>query len=55
MEKPKKSYRRLWKVVWITVAVAAGLLLLIALVGHLFPGVLDPLLYSKEELQVLRY
>ena len=55
VEKPKKSYKRLWKVVWITLAVAAGLLLLIALVGHLFPGVLDPLLYSKEELQVLRY
>ena len=55
VEKPKKSHKRLWKVVWITLAVAAGLLLLIALVGHLFPGVLDPLLYSKEELQVLRY
>ena len=55
VEKPKKSYRRLWKVVWIALAVAAGLLLLIALVGHLFPGALDPLLYSKEELQVLRY
>ena len=54
-EKPKKSHKRLWKVVWIALAVAAGLLLLIALVGHLFPGVLDPLLYSKEELQVLRY
>ena len=54
-EKPKKSYKRLWKVVWIGLAVAAGVLLLIALVGHLFPGVLDPLLYSKEELQVLRY
>ena len=53
--KPKKSYRKFWKVVWIALGAVAALLLLIALVGHLFPGVLDPLLYSKEELQVLRY
>ena len=53
--KPRKSHRKFWKVVWIVLAVVVGLLLLIALVGHLFPGVLDPLLYSKEELQVLRY
>ena len=55
VEKPKKSYRKFWKVVWIVLAVIVGLLLLIALIGHLFPGVLDPLLYSKEELQILRY
>jgi nucleoid DNA-binding protein len=55
VEKPKKSYRRFWKTVLIVLAVVVGLLLLIALVGHLFPGLLDPLLYSKEELQVLRY
>ena len=53
--KPKKSCRKFWKVVLIVLAVVVGLLLLIALVGHLFPGLLDPLLYSKEELQVLRY
>ena len=53
--KPKKSYRKFWKAVWIALGAVAALLLLIALVGHLFPGVLDPLLYSKEELQVLRY
>ena len=53
--KPKKSHRKFWRVVWIVLAVVVGVLLLIALVGHLFPGVLDPLLYSKEELQVLRY
>ena len=54
-EKPKKSYRRFWKIVWIVLAVVVALLLLIALLGHLFPGLLDPLLYSKEELQILRY
>ena len=53
--KPRKSCRKFWKVVLIVLAVVVGLLLLIALVGHLFPGLLDPLLYSKEELQVLRY
>ena len=53
--KPKKSYRKFWKVVLIVLGVIVGLLLLIALVGHLFPGLLDPLLYSKEELQILRY
>ena len=53
--KPKKSYRRFWKIVWIVLAVVVALLLLIALLGHLFPGLLDPLLYSKEELQILRY
>ena len=55
VENPKKSYRRFWKVVWIVLAVVVALLLLIALLGHLFPGLLDPLLYSKEELQILRY
>jgi nucleoid DNA-binding protein len=53
--KPKKSYRRFWKIVWIVLAVVVALLLLIALLGHLFPGLLDPLLYTKEELQILRY
>ena len=55
VETVKKRSRKWVKVLVIGLAVAAGLLLLIALVGHLFPGVLDPLLYSKEELQVLRY
>lgn len=53
--KSKKSYRRFWKIVWIVLAVVVALLLLIALLGHLFPGLLDPLLYTKEELQILRY
>jgi nucleoid DNA-binding protein len=53
--RPKKSYRKFWKIVLIVLGAVVALLLLIALIGHLFPGVLDPLLYSKEELQVLRY
>ena len=54
--KPKKSYRRFWKIVWIVLAVVVALLLLIfVLLSRLAPGLLDPLLYSKEELQILRY
>ena len=37
------------------IAVIVVLLLLVALVSRIAPGVLDPLLYSKEELQILRY
>ena len=55
VEKPKKSCRKFWKVVLIVLGAVVALLLLVALVGHLFPGLLDPLLYSKEELQILRY
>ena len=53
--KLKKSWRKFWKIMLIVLGVVVALLLLIALIGHLFPGLLDPLLYSKEELQVLRY
>ena len=54
-EKPKKSHRKFWRVVLIVLCVLVGLLLLFVLLSRLAPGLLDPLLYSKEELQILRY
>ena len=51
----KKSHRKFWRVVLIVLCVLVGLLLVFVLVSRLAPGLLDPLLYSKEELQILRY
>ena len=53
--KPKKSHRKLWRILLIVLCVLAGLLLVFVLLSRLAPGLLDPLLYSKEELQILRY
>ena len=53
--EPKKSHRKFWRVVLIVLCVLVGLLLLFVLLSRLAPGLLDPLLYSKEELQVLHY
>ena len=39
----------------IVLCVLVALLLLCAILGRVAPGLLDPLLYSKEELQILRY
>ena len=47
--------RKFWRVVLIVLCVLAGLLLVFILLSRLAPGLLDPLLYSKEELQILRY
>ena len=47
--------RKFWRVVLIVLCVLAGLLLVFVLLSRLAPGLLDPLLYSKEELQILRY
>ena len=47
--------RKFWRVVLIVLCVLVGLLLLFILLSRLAPGLLDPLLYSKEELQILRY
>ena len=54
-EPEKKPSRKWLKVLLIALAVIVVLLLLVALVSRIAPGVLDPLLYSKEELQILRY
>ena len=53
--KPKKSHRKLWRILLIVLCVLVGLLLIFVLLNRLAPGLLDPLLYSKEELQILRY
>ena len=47
--------RKFWRMVLIVLCVLAGLLLVFVLLSRLAPGLLDPLLYSKEELQILRY
>ena len=47
--------RKFWRVVLIVLCVLVGLLLIFVLLNRLAPGLLDPLLYSKEELQILRY
>ena len=53
--KVKKSHRKFWRIVLIVLCVLVGLLLIFILLSRLAPGLLDPLLYSKEELQILRY
>ena len=47
--------RKFWRVVLIVLCVLVGLLVIFILLNRLAPGLLDPLLYSKEELQILRY
>ena len=47
--------RKFWRVVLIVLCVLAGLLLIFILLSRVAPGLLDPLLYSREELQILRY
>ena len=53
--EPKKSHRKLWRILLIVLCVVVGLLVLFVLLSRLAPGLVDPLLYSKEELQILRY
>ena len=53
---PEKKVSRKWlKVLLIVLAVIVALLVLCAILGRVAPELLDPLLYSKEELQILRY
>ena len=53
--EPKKSHRKFWRIVLIILGVLLALLLVLVLLSRIVPGLLDPLLYSKEELQILRY
>ena len=55
VETTKKPSRKWLKVLLIVLAVLVGLLLIGVILSRIAPGLLDPLLYSKEELQVLRY
>ena len=54
-EPAKKPFPKFWKVFLIVLGTLVVLLVLFALVGRLAPGVVDRLLYSPEELEILRY
>ena len=54
-ETVRKPFPRFWKVALIVLGVIVVLLVLFALVGRLAPGLVDRLLYSPEELEILRY
>ena len=51
----KDAWRKVGKIALISAGVLAALLLLVVLLGRVAPELLDPLLYSKEELNILRY
>ncbi|MBR3387108.1 MAG: hypothetical protein IKG84_02600 [Bacteroidales bacterium] len=52
---PKKLNPRFVRTLLIVVGAVAALLVLCALLGRIAPGLMDHLLYSKEELEILRY
>ena len=52
---PKKLNPRFVRTLLIVVGAVAALLVLCALLGRVAPGLMDHLLYSKEELEILRY
>ena len=54
-EPVKKPFPRFWKVFLIVLGALVVFLVLFALAGRLAPGVVDRLLYSPEELEILRY
>ena len=54
-ETVRKPFPRFWKVALIVLGALIVLLVLFALVGRLAPGLVDRLLYSPAELEILRY
>ena len=54
-EEVKKPSRKWLKILLIVLGVLVALLVVFVILSRIAPGLLDPLLYSKEELQVLRY
>ena len=52
VEKPSRKWV---KILLIVLGVLLALLVVFVILSRIAPGLLDPLLYSKEELQVLRY
>jgi len=54
-ETVRKPFPKFWKVFLIVLGVIVVLLVLFALIGRLAPGVVDRLLYSPAELEILRY
>ena len=56
VRKARNDKTRKWlRILLIVLGVVVVLLLLFALLSRIAPGLLDPLLYSKEDLQILRY
>ena len=56
VRKARNDKTRKWlRILLVVLGVVVVLLLLFALLSRIAPGLLDPLLYSKEELQILRY
>ncbi|MBO5582568.1 MAG: hypothetical protein J5948_08690 [Bacteroidales bacterium] len=53
--RERKSFPTFWKVLLIVLGALVVLLAIYALVGRLAPGWVDKLLYSPEELEILRY
>ena len=52
----RNDTNRKWlRIALVALAVAVGLLVVFVVLSRIAPGLLDPLLYSKEELQILRY
>ena len=51
----KDKARKWLRILLIVAGVLVVLLLLVVVLSRIAPGLLDPLLYSKEELQILRY
>ena len=54
-KREKKRSPALWKVLLIVLGVLVALLVVYAVVGRLFPEWLDRFLYTREELEILRY
>ena len=54
-KREKKRSPALWKVLLIVLGVLVALLVVYAIVGRLFPEWLDRFLYTREELEILRY
>jgi len=55
-DEPAPKPRRRWlRVLLIVLGVALLLFVAFILIGRFAPGVLDPILYSREELEILRY
>ena len=52
---PKKLNPKVVRTILIVLGATVALLLLCALLGRIAPGLLDPFLYSREELEILRY
>ena len=52
---PKVPFGKWGRVALIVLGAVLALLLLFVILERIAPGLLDPLLYSKEELEILRY